>query len=108
MALPVDPSLALSTVQLRADHQGSLVDERSEEVPGKILREVRLDVSNALTLGGKSAYYGSVDATPKFVALFGEVSCRRYATDTTAGLIPRVRSAKFRVTSTAPIYLAPG
>lgn len=42
----------------------------SEEDPGKIV----LDVSTGLVLGGKSAYYGSVDATPLFVSVLGGVS----------------------------------
>ena len=73
MALPVDPSLALGTLQTLADRQGSVVDPMSEEEPGKILHEVRLDVSSGLALGGKSAYYGSVDATPLFVTVLGAV-----------------------------------
>jgi glycogen debranching enzyme len=64
MALPVDPSSALGTLQTLADRQGSVVDPMSEEEPGKILHEVRLGVSGGLALGGKSAYYGSIDATP--------------------------------------------
>ena len=71
MALPVDPSLALGTLQTLADRQGTVVDPMSEEEPGKILHEVRLDVSSGLSLGGKSAYYGSVDATPLFVMSLG-------------------------------------
>ncbi|MCU1518646.1 MAG: amylo-alpha,6-glucosidase, partial [Pseudarthrobacter sp.] len=93
MALPVDPSLAFGTIQTLADRQGSVVDPMSEEEPGKILHEVRLDVSSGLALGGKSAYYGSVDATPLFVALFGEVSRWGFATDTIAALMPHVDRA---------------
>ncbi len=93
MAMPVDPSLAFGTIQTLADRQGSVVDEMSEEEPGKILHEVRLDVSSGLALGGKSAYYGSVDATPLFVALFGEVSRWGFATDTIAALMPHVDRA---------------
>ena len=93
MAMPVDPSLALGTLQTLADRQGSVVDPMSEEEPGKILHEVRLDVSSGLALGGKSAYYGSVDATPLFVALFGEVSRWGFATDTIAALMPHVDRA---------------
>ena len=58
MALPLDPTLALGTLQTLADRQGSVVDPMSEEEPGKILHEVRLDVSSGLSLGGKSVYYG--------------------------------------------------
>jgi glycogen debranching enzyme len=93
MALPVDPSLALGTIQTLADLQGSVVDRMSEEEPGKILHEVRLDVSSRLELGGKSAYYGSVDATPLFVALLGEVSRWGFAANTIAALMPNVDRA---------------
>jgi glycogen debranching enzyme len=93
MALPVDPSLALGTIQTLADRQGSVVDPMSEEEPGKILHEVRLDVSSGLALGGKSAYYGSVDATPLFVALFAEVSRWGFTTDTIDALMPHVDRA---------------
>src|SRR5918999_5695693 len=87
MAMPVDPSLALGTLQTLADRQGKVVDPMSEEEPGKILHEVRLDVSSGLALGGKSAYYGSIDATPLFVALFGEVSRWGFATEAIAALM---------------------
>lgn len=88
MALPVDPSLAFGTLQTLADRQGRVVDPMSEEEPGKILHEVRLGVSSGLALGGKSAYYGSVDATPLFVALLGEVSRWGFAPETVAALLP--------------------
>jgi glycogen debranching enzyme len=93
MALPVDPSLAFGTIQTLADRQGRVVDEMSEEEPGKILHEVRLDVSSGLALGGKSAYYGSVDATPLFVALFGEVSRWGFAPQAVSALLPHVDRA---------------
>ncbi|MEV8148570.1 glycogen debranching N-terminal domain-containing protein [Arthrobacter sp. NPDC080073] len=93
MALPVDPSLAFGTIQTLADRQGRIVDEMSEEEPGKILHEVRFDVSSRLSLGGKSTYFGSVDATPLFVALFGEVSRWGFAAETISTLLPHVDRA---------------
>jgi glycogen debranching enzyme len=93
MAMPVDSSLALGTLQTLADRQGSVVDLMSEEEPGKILHEVRLDVSSALSLGGKSAYYGSVDATPLFVTLLGAVSRWGFAAETIAALLPNADRA---------------
>jgi glycogen debranching enzyme len=86
MAMPVDPSLALGTLQTLADRQGTVVDPMSEEEPGKILHEVRLGVSSGLALGGRSAYYGSIDATPLFVMLLGVVSRWGFAKETIAGL----------------------
>jgi glycogen debranching enzyme len=93
MAMPVDPSLALGTLQTLADRQGSVVDPMSEEEPGKILHEVRLDVSSGLSLGGKSVYYGSVDATPLFVTVLGSVSRWGFAKDTIAALLPHADRA---------------
>jgi len=93
MALPVDASLALGTLQTLADRQGSVVDPMSEEEPGKILHEVRLGVSSGLALGGKSAYYGSVDATPQFVMTLASVSRWGFAKDTIADLLPHADRA---------------
>ena len=93
MALPVDPSLALGTLQTLADRQGTVVDPMSEEEPGKILHEVRLDVSSGLSLGGKSNYYGSVDATPLFVGVLGAVSRWGFAKETIAALLPHADRA---------------
>lgn len=93
MAMPVDPSLALGTLQTLADRQGRVVDLVSEEEPGKILHEVRLDVSSGLALGGKSVYYGSIDATPLFVVVLGSVSRWGFAKDTIAALLPNADRA---------------
>ena len=93
MALPVDPSLALGTLQTLADRQGSVVDPMSEEEPGKILHEVRLGVSSGLSLGGKSVYYGSVDATPQFVMTLASVSRWGFAKDIIAALLPHADRA---------------
>jgi glycogen debranching enzyme len=93
MAMPVDPSLALGTLQTLADRQGKAVDPMSEEEPGKILHEVRLDVSSGLSLGGKSSYYGSIDATPLFLMVLGAVSRWGFAKDTIAALLPHADRA---------------
>lgn len=93
MALPVDPSLALGTLQTLADRQGTVVDPITEEEPGKILHEVRLDVSSNLSLGGQSAYYGSVDATPLFVEVLGSVSRWGFAKESIAALLPHADRA---------------
>ena len=73
MLLPVDRTLALGTLQTLADMQGRRLDEATEEQPGRILHELRFGPHAALWLGGKNAYYGSVDATPLFVMLVGEL-----------------------------------
>src|SRR5438445_1770696 len=73
MALLVDPDLALGVLQTLARFQGDKVDPRYDEEPGKILHEMRFGGAASLSLGGGQVYYGSVDATPLFVMLLGEL-----------------------------------
>lgn len=73
MALALDPALALCTLRSLARQQGTKTDPLTEEEPGRILHEVRLGREAALVLGGGTAYYGTVDATPLFVMLLGEL-----------------------------------
>jgi glycogen debranching enzyme len=72
MALPLDVRLAVGTLEVLAATQGKKVDPATEEQPGRILHELRLGPESEQALGG-SHYYGSVDATPLFVMLLGEV-----------------------------------
>ena len=46
MALLVDPDLALGVLETLARFQGDDVDPRTEEEPGRILREVRFGPGN--------------------------------------------------------------
>jgi glycogen debranching enzyme len=73
MALPIDPTLALGVLQALAELQGEKVDLTTEEQPGRIMHETRNLGVDAATLTGGSTYYGSVDATPLFVVLLGEL-----------------------------------
>jgi glycogen debranching enzyme len=73
MMLPLDPMLALGTVRTLAELQGREVNPISEEQPGRILHEVRSGPAGEFVLGEGNAYYGSVDATPLFVMLVGEL-----------------------------------
>ncbi|HUC57705.1 MAG TPA: glycogen debranching N-terminal domain-containing protein [Streptosporangiaceae bacterium] len=73
MILPLDPSLALGTLRTLASLQGTKTDPSTEEQPGKILHEMRFGMQASLWLGGSSVYYGSIDATPLFVMLLGEL-----------------------------------
>ena len=73
MALPVDQGLARGTLRTLARHQGTVVDARRDEQPGRILHEIRHGMDSVDALGGGSVYYGSVDATPLFVMLLGEL-----------------------------------
>jgi glycogen debranching enzyme len=93
MVLPVDATLALGTLQTLADRQGTKVDPLTEEQPGRILHEVRLDVGTGLALGGRSVYYGTADATPLFVTLLGEASHWGLAAEDIAALVPHADRA---------------
>jgi glycogen debranching enzyme len=93
MALTVDPDLAKGVVETLARFQGSRVDPETEEEPGKILHEVRLADSGSLSLGDGSIYYGSVDATPLFVMLLGELRRWGLADDVVERLLPHVDRA---------------
>lgn len=93
MIVPLDSSLALGTLQTLADRQGSVVDPLTEEQPGRILHEVRLGVGTGLALGGKAEYYGTVDATPLFVTLLGEVSRWGISATDLAALVPNADRA---------------
>jgi glycogen debranching enzyme len=73
MALPVDPRLASGTLRTLARRQGRKEDPRTEEQPGRILHETRFGTDADLVLGGGGVYYGSVDATPLFVTVLGEL-----------------------------------
>ena len=73
MAMMVDSDLALGTLQTLASFQGDDVNPITEEEPGRILHEMRFGESAELSLGGGRIYYGSVDATPLFVMLLGEL-----------------------------------
>jgi glycogen debranching enzyme len=73
MTLPVDPSLASGVLRSLARLQGQQIDPATEEEPGRIMHEVRFQAASGLALGGGDVYYGSVDATPLFVMLLGEL-----------------------------------
>ncbi len=77
MALPIDQDLARGTLDVLARYQGDRVDPVTEEEPGRILHEVRLGADAGVALGDGGRYYGTVDATPLFVILLGEL--RRWA-----------------------------
>jgi glycogen debranching enzyme len=88
MALPLDPGLALGTLQTLARMQGRTVDPRTEEQPGRILHETRLGADFPLSRGGGNVYYGTVDATPLFVEVLGELRRWSIASEQVDALLP--------------------
>jgi glycogen debranching enzyme len=93
MALVVDPDLALGVLQTLARFQGTDVDPRSEEQPGRILHEMRFGEAPSLSLGGGSIYYGTADATPLFVMLLGELRRWGLAREAVEELLPNAERA---------------
>lgn len=93
MMIPFAPQLALGTLRTLARLQGTRVDPRTEEEPGRILHEVRLGADLSLALGGESVYYGSIDATPLFVQLCGRALRWGVPADQLAGLRPAIDRA---------------
>jgi glycogen debranching enzyme len=74
MALPADPTLGLGVLDALAELQGEDINARTEEEPGRIMHETRFEGANTLALEGGTTYYGSVDATPLFVCVLGELA----------------------------------
>ena len=70
-ALPFNPALAVGTLKTLASLQGSQVDQRRDEQPGKIVHEIRAGELAATGEVPFGRYYGSVDATPLFLWLLG-------------------------------------
>jgi glycogen debranching enzyme len=93
MALLVDPDLARGVLQTLARFQGTDVDPRHEEQPGRILHEMRFGDAPSLSLGGGSIYYGTADATPLFVMLLGEMRRWGVAREMVDELLPNARRA---------------
>src|SRR3954468_1683645 len=93
MALLVDPDLALGVLQTLARFQGSDVDPRTDEEPGKILHEMRFGGASSLSLGGGHVYYGTADATPLFVMLLGELRRWGLAPELVDSLLPHADRA---------------
>jgi glycogen debranching enzyme len=71
-ALPLNASMARSTLRYLAAHQGSREDPYTEEQPGKILHELRRGEMARTGEIPHVPYYGSVDATPLWLILLHE------------------------------------
>jgi len=71
--LSIDASIAAATLRALASYQGSRVNPKSEEEPGKILHEHRFDAASRAELPQWDfPYYGSVDSTLLFLIVASE------------------------------------
>jgi glycogen debranching enzyme len=73
MTLLADNRLAQGVLETLARFQGQEVDPDTEEEPGKILHEMRFGSAAGASLERGDVYYGSIDVTPLFVMLLGEL-----------------------------------
>ena len=93
MTMIVDPALAVSTLSTLARYQGTRVDPRTEEEPGRILHEVRSGLTGVARRGEESVYYGSIDSTPLFVMLLAELHEWGAAPEVVEKLLPNADRA---------------
>ncbi len=93
MMAPFAPHLALGTLRALAHWQGTRDDARVEEQPGKILHEKRFVLDSSLPVNDQGVYYGSVDSTPLFVMLAGEVARWGASAENLEALMPAVDAA---------------
>ena len=67
--------------------QGAAVDPSTEEEPGRILHEIRFHDKPSSSFSDGTIYYGSIDSSPLFVMLLGELRRWGLATDVVDGLL---------------------
>ncbi|HEX2145160.1 MAG TPA: glycogen debranching N-terminal domain-containing protein, partial [Glycomyces sp.] len=103
MLLPLDVSIAASTLRVLARLQGTREDATSEEEPGKIPHELRAMAfempTNGLAL--PPLYYGTVDATPLWVCLLVDAWRAGMPDEEVAALVPNLRTALSWIASAA-------
>jgi len=67
-----DSSVAKATLEILSELQGTKVDEKREEEPGKIIHETDLKLKNHPNIKNfPFPYYGSVDSTALYLIVFG-------------------------------------
>ena len=93
MALIVDPDIALGRLRTLARLQGEVVDSATEEEPGRILHEIRFHEKPSSSFNDGTIYYGSIDASPLFVTLLGEMRRWGLAPDSVDALLPHADRA---------------
>ena len=93
MSLIADPRLAEGVLETLARFQGDDVNPETEEEPGKILHEMRFGAAARPALSSGQVYYGSIDATPLFVMLLGELRRWGLADETVDRLLPHADRA---------------
>ena len=93
MSLIAEPRLAEGVLETLARFQGDDERAETEEEPGKILHEMRFGAAARPSLSSGEVYYGSIDATPLFVMLLGELHRWGLADATVDRLLPHADRA---------------
>lgn len=101
LLLPLDVSMAASTLRVLARLQGHQVDPATAEQPGKIMHELR---ASTLSMPGEGIvlpplYYGTVDATALWVCLLVEAAEAGMPADEVRELLPHLQRALDWITS---------
>lgn len=95
LLLPLDRSVAASTLRVLARLQGAETVAGTAEQPGKIMHELR---AGTLAMPGEGIvlpplYYGTVDATPLWVCLLAEAARDGMPDDEVRPLLPHLERA---------------
>jgi len=97
LLLPVVPEIAHGTLAALALLQGTTEDMATGEAPGKIVHELRRDVTHHVGATERfllpPRYYGTVDATPLWISLLHDAWRAGMAEEDVAALAPNLEAA---------------
>lgn len=93
MALPLGTELAGGTLRSLASLQGSTIDVKTDEEPGKILHELRRSSTTLAHTSLPPVYFGTVDATPLWVCLLADAWRWGLPADEVRALLPAMERA---------------
>ncbi|EFW91401.1 hypothetical protein ZOD2009_14881 [Haladaptatus paucihalophilus DX253] len=91
--LPFDSSVAERTLRFLADEQGTETDDATLEAPGRIMHEKRHGDLPAIGESVRTPYYGTIDATPLFAALFADTVAETEDETLFGSVYPHAKSA---------------
>ena len=93
MMLPFGTGLAEATLRVLARRQGTKVDTRTVEAPGRILHELRSVGFESPDVTLPAEYYGSIDATPLWVCTLVDAWRWGASRHVIVELLPALRAA---------------
>ncbi len=88
MCMVVDTTLAVGVLRTLARLQGRARVAETEEEPGRVLHEIRFHDRPSFSMAEGTVYFGTVDATPLFVVLLGELHRWGVADEVVDELLP--------------------